>query len=87
MKTFRYLAAGRALLAPRLGDLTEVLEHDRNAVLIPPDDVEAAAGELRALLADGTRRQRLAAAARDDAHRFTWRRRAHAIDDFLHRVA
>jgi glycosyltransferase involved in cell wall biosynthesis len=83
MKTFQYLAAGRAILAPDLPDLREVLRHDANAVLVPPDVPGAAADALRGLLGDVPRRERLAAAALADAARYTWDARAAKIAAFL----
>ena len=47
MKTFSYLAAGRPIVAPDLPDLREVLRHNENALLVPPDDVDAAAAAIR----------------------------------------
>ena len=38
MKVFSYLAAGRAILGPTLPDLQEILVHDQNAWLVPPDN-------------------------------------------------
>ena len=38
MKTFAYLAAGRAILAPRSPDTAELLRDDDTAWLVPPDD-------------------------------------------------
>lgn len=83
MKTFRYLASGRPIVAPSLPDLREVLMNDRNAVLVPPDDVGAAVLAIRQLLEDGERQRRLSAAALVDAQRFSWQRRAQTIAAFL----
>lgn len=86
MKTFLYLAAGRPILAPRLPDIGEVLEHGRNAWLVPPDDPSAAAAALRQMLADGKTCDRLATQARMDASRYTWASRAESIARFLRSV-
>lgn len=56
---FEYLAAGRPLLASRVGAAAEVLVDDRHAVLIPAGDAGALAIALRGLLADPARRARL----------------------------
>ncbi len=75
MKMFDYLAAGRAILASDLPVLHEVLNAD-NAVLLPPEDVEAWSEALAALLDDPQRRSALAAQARRDAGLYTWEGRA-----------
>jgi glycosyltransferase involved in cell wall biosynthesis len=44
------------------------------AALLPPDDADAWAGEMRALLADEPRREAMGEAGREQAKRFSWRR-------------
>jgi glycosyltransferase involved in cell wall biosynthesis len=79
LKTYLYLAAGRPILAPDTPDLREVLTRDRNAVLVNPDDVPAAARAMRELLSDPEKMGRLAAAARESAAGLTYARRAEEI--------
>lgn len=83
IKLFLYLAAGRALVAPRAPDTAELLQHDRNAVLVPPGEVPALVAALRELAADPARRDRLATAAGETAAHLTWDARAARIDAFL----
>lgn len=87
LKTFQYLAAGRPIVAPDLPDLREVLRHDHNAVLVPPDHPEEAARALRALAADPERRARLGEAAARAAKQFSWSARGEKIANFLRRAA
>jgi glycosyltransferase involved in cell wall biosynthesis len=72
-KLFEYMSMGRAIVASNLDQIGEVLRHDETAWLVPPADVDALADGFAVLVADSARRQRLAAAARDDvlAHH-TW---------------
>lgn len=58
------MAAGRPILATRVGENPVVLEHDRTAILVPPGDAEALASSLMRLIADRPLRARLGAAAR-----------------------
>ncbi|HEX6243538.1 MAG TPA: glycosyltransferase [Polyangiales bacterium] len=83
MKLYGYLAAGRAVLAPATPDVAELLVDDQNAVLVPPSDLEAASRALAALLADDSRRQRLAAAARETGKGLTWDARAERLEAFI----
>jgi len=83
IKTFLYLAAGRPIVAPALRDIMEILEHDRNAVLVPPDDLEACAEQVEGLLADRTLAERLSRAALTDSSRYTCERRAELLCRFL----
>lgn len=79
MKLFSYMAAGRPIAAPDLPDVREVLDHDRSALLLAPDDVAGAAAQVTALLSDAPRAARLAAAALAASARYTWQARAESI--------
>ena len=83
LKLFEGMAAERALIASDLPSLGEVLEHDRNAWMVAPDDPAALAEGLRTLLADASRRDRLAAQARDDVNAYTWTARGAQVARFL----
>ncbi|MFW6067838.1 MAG: glycosyltransferase family 4 protein [Myxococcota bacterium] len=83
LKLFLYLAAGRAILGPDTPDVAEILDHDRNALLVRPGDVDAAARALQRLRDDPRLRERLGRAARRQAWRCTWDARADRIRRFL----
>ncbi len=83
MKTFLYMATGRAIFAGRTPDLLEILKDGENACLVPPDDAPAAIEGLRALLADPARGRELGAAARRKMDAWTWDDRAQAVLDFI----
>jgi starch synthase len=86
MKTFSYLAAGRPIVAPNLPDLREVLHHDENALLVPPDNVDAAAAAIRLAVSDRLVSEKLGYAARRNAAQFTWQARAERLSLFLENV-
>jgi glycosyltransferase involved in cell wall biosynthesis len=81
MKLFEYLACARPILASDLPVLREVLVPDGNALTLPAADVPAWVAALRRLQADPQLCQRLGAAARDTAQRYSWRERAARILD------
>lgn len=83
MKTFSYLAAGRPIIAGDLPDLREILQSGKNALLISPDDVEAAAAAVRLALSDRRMAERLGDQARQDARAYTWQARARKLADFF----
>jgi len=56
------MAAGRAVVATRVGGLAEAVVHERTGLLVPPGDPAALAGALAPLLRDPALRARLAAA-------------------------
>jgi len=71
MKAFEYLAAGRALLSSDLPVLREVLD-DENAILLPPQAVDAWDAALRRVASDPEQRARLGRRARQEARRYSW---------------
>ncbi|CAG1007011.1 GDP-mannose-dependent alpha-(1-6)-phosphatidylinositol monomannoside mannosyltransferase [Phycisphaerales bacterium] len=64
LKLFEYMASGRAIVAARLGQTAEVIEHDRTGLLVTPGDVGALADALRTLGHDPARSAALGRAAR-----------------------
>lgn len=85
MKTFSYLAAGRPIVAPDLPDLREILHPEDNALLVPADDIRAAAESIQ-LAISNRMVDRLGSAARRDAEQFTWKARAERFSVFLHKI-
>jgi glycosyltransferase involved in cell wall biosynthesis len=83
MKTFAYLAAGRAILAPVAPDTAELLRSRENALLVPPNDPDAAAQALGRLVADAGFADTLGAGAAALAQSLSWDARARRILDFL----
>ncbi len=75
MKMFEYMACGRPILSSDLPVLREVL-NESNAMLCPPEEVDAWSGALKRLLEDQGLRSRLAAQAREDVQRYSWVERA-----------
>jgi glycosyltransferase involved in cell wall biosynthesis len=83
LKLFLYLAAGRAIFAGANPDTAEILEHDRNAWLVSAGDPAEAEQQLRVLLGDTRRLERLGRACREQAAGLTWDSRAAKIDAFI----
>ena len=83
LKIFLYLAAGRAIFAGASPDTAEILEHDRNAWLVSAGDITEAEQQLRVLLNDTNRLERLGRAGREQAAELTWDSRATKIEAFF----
>jgi glycosyltransferase involved in cell wall biosynthesis len=80
LKVFEYMAAGRAIVASDLPTLHEVLRHRENALLVPPNDMEAWARAIDGLAADADERRSLGARAHDDfVKQHSWQARARRI--------
>lgn len=66
------LAAGKPVVASRVGGIPDVIEDRRNGLLVPPADPRAIAAALAELAADAALRGRLAAAAVQTARCRSW---------------
>jgi glycosyltransferase involved in cell wall biosynthesis len=83
-KLFEYMAMGKGIVASRLDQLAEVLEHDRTAWLITPGSAEELAEAISRLALDRPKREALGSAARRAAvERHCWSHNvACALGDF-----
>lgn len=64
-------AAGKPVIASRIGGIPEIVVDGVSGVLVPPGDSTALARALSGLLNDAARRRQLGAAARRKVHRWT----------------
>jgi len=80
MKLFEYLAMGKAVVAPRVGPVEEIVRDGENGLLIEPANAEQLAERLLRLAADPGLRFRLGQQGRAEvlAHH-TWRRNAETV--------
>lgn len=81
LKLFEYLALGRAVVAPRVPNLMEILVDMENALLFDPATPGALESVLERLSADANLRERLGQTARNSIQQrgFTWRGNAQRI--------
>ena len=79
LKLFEYLASGRAIVASRIGQITELVSNNHSGILVQPGNVEALADAIVALRADPVRAGRLAAAAALEGARHSWTRNAEFV--------
>ena len=81
LKIFDYMAAGCAIVAPNQPNITEILAHERTALLFDPTAPKAAWLAVERLIAEPALRQRLGAASRAEleAQDYTWRGNAQRV--------
>jgi glycosyltransferase involved in cell wall biosynthesis len=80
LKAFEYMAYGLPIIASDLPVLREILEHERNALLVDPQDLAAWERALRRLVQDRSLRMRLGRTARTTfLQKYTWEQRARKI--------
>lgn len=81
-KIFEYLAMGKGIVASRLGQIGDVLDHEKTALLVEPGNAEDLARAIERLVGSPDLRTRLGAAAREVAvARHTWRQNAQKVID------
>jgi glycosyltransferase involved in cell wall biosynthesis len=80
-KLFEYMAAGRAIIASRLGQIADVLDDGQTALLVEPGDPGALVAALKRLAADPHLRERLGRGAQEQARHYTWLANAQRVVD------
>ena len=75
MKMFEYMATRRAIISSDLSVIQEVL-NSTNAVLCPPEDIDAWSRAIGCLITDAEKRLVLANQAWQDVQQYTWLERA-----------
>jgi glycosyltransferase involved in cell wall biosynthesis len=83
LKLFEYMATGCAVLASDLPGIAEVVRNGETALLVAPGDVTAWAAAIRRLRDDPALRERLGAAAQQEAQRYSWGTRAARIRAYV----
>lgn len=74
LKLYEYMASGTVIVASAVGQITDVMEHGRNGLLVPPEDVDALAEALCRLIAQPDLRDQLSKQVRADAvQHHSWR--------------
>lgn len=80
LKIFEYMATGKPVICSDLPVLREILEHEENALLVPPACPESWAAALKRLGDDPDLQRRIAGTAREQFLRsHTWEQRARDV--------
>ena len=87
LKIFEAMAAGRPIVASDLPSTREVLRDGENALLVPPGDAGALSAAMTRLLHERGLAERLAAAARAEAGKYSWEARARSLLALFEAVA
>jgi glycosyltransferase involved in cell wall biosynthesis len=66
------LACGLCVVSTDVGGIPYLLEHEEDALLVPPDDAEAMAAAVRRVLTEPGLAERLSRNARKKAEGFDW---------------
>jgi glycosyltransferase involved in cell wall biosynthesis len=84
LKILEYMAAGKAIIASKIGQVAQILSHEKTAFLIPPGDSRTLASVLDILYQDPALRKSLGINARNEAcSRHTWKQRVAVIMNII----
>jgi glycosyltransferase involved in cell wall biosynthesis len=73
LKLFEYMASGVAIIASKVGQLTDVIQDSINGLFVPAGDASALSSALEKLMDDQHLRRRLSQQAREDAvEKYSW---------------
>lgn len=87
MKIPEYMAMCKAVVAPRLGPIEDIIEDGNNGVLFESNDIYQLATKIVGLLKDDQYRSRIGKAARTSVmQKFNWNRNAERILELYHRT-
>ena len=79
LKLFEYMAAGVPIVATDLPSIREILQHDRDVWLVPPENPESLGRGISTLLQNRDRATRISRSAKERVKRYTWSKRAEGI--------
>ncbi|MGD2138186.1 MAG: glycosyltransferase, partial [Gammaproteobacteria bacterium] len=79
MKLFEAMAAGRPIIASDIAPIREILQHGRNALLVPPRDLSSWEKAVRRLVQEPNLAVSLARQAQRDVTAYSWTCRAAGI--------
>ncbi len=81
LKVFEYMAAGKAIVASSIGQIPEILDHEKTGLLVQPGDVDALTAALLRLRREPDLARTLGQNARQEAEaRHTWRDRVNTVE-------
>lgn len=88
LKLFEYMVMGRAIVAPDMTNIREILVNDVNAVLFDPGRPEAMCEAVRLVFENHDLRQRVSNAARETvvSQGYTWRNNAECVEALFERI-
>lgn len=83
LKLFEYMAAGKPVVASRIGQICSVVDEGRTGILVPPGDSKQLAREIANLAYDAPRRKAMGQEARAAAAKRSWLGNAQRVLGFV----
>ena len=79
IKLFEYMAANRPIVATSIPSVSEVLQDEKNSVLVDPDNTDALYDGINRVINDDKLATRIAAKAASDCKSYTWEARCRKL--------
>ncbi len=87
LKLFEYMAAGKPIIASGIGQITSLLTHEKNALLVTPGDSSALVEAVRRLRSDESLRSELSRNALEEVHsKHSWHKRLEPVVELFDRL-
>lgn len=86
IKIFEYMASGKAIIASRLGQISEILENGIDAILINPEKQNELRDALITLIDSEDKRTRLGNMSYNKAKQYTWERSAKSLLNLMQKI-
>jgi len=83
LKMFEYMASKRPIVASDLPSIREILQDEKNAALVEPDNPRALAEGIKRVLMDKELAKRISKQGFKDVQEYSWEKRARRIIDFM----
>lgn len=83
LKLFEYMGSKRPIIASDLPSIGEILQNERNAILVEPGNPKALAEGIKRVLEDKELAGRISRQAFGDVQEYTWDKRAERIINFV----
>jgi len=83
LKIFEYMASEVPIISTELPSIKEIIKHNENAWLVPPNDPKALAEAILYLIYNSAVAKRIAAKAKCDVLEYTWENRVLKILSFI----
>jgi glycosyltransferase involved in cell wall biosynthesis len=88
LKIFEYMAAGKPVIASRIGQIAEIIRHEESGLLYAPERIDDLLSTSTRLIDNPEERQRLGKAARQTIlDSYTWEHNAKTIAAIIGRVS
>lgn len=72
IKIFEYMAAGKPIIASKIGQIGEILEHEKTGLLIEPGNIQGLVDSIMRLYKEPNLMKRLGTNAKVEAGKYTW---------------